>query len=91
MNQRGPPRFQPSASQTASQSQQFFKSGGQHTQDISQNFSQSLLTQGPLSQGFLSQPGLSQNGLSQAEFSQVRGACTCQFVAGEALISKREE
>ena len=39
-------------------------------QEISQGFSQNLLTQGPLSQGFLSQQGLSQIGLSQAEFSQ---------------------
>jgi len=50
-------------------SQNFFKNGTNQTQnshDISQGFSQNLLTQGPLSQGFLSQPGL-----SQAEFSQV--------------------
>ena len=39
--------------------------------DISQGFSQNLLTQGPLSQAFLSQQGFSQMGLSQAEFSQV--------------------
>ena len=39
--------------------------------EISQGFSQTLLTQGPLSQGFLSQPGLSQTGFSQPDFSQV--------------------
>jgi regulator of nonsense transcripts 1 len=66
-------RYQQSQQSTqpgASQSQQFFKNG-QNSQDISQGFSQSLLTQGPLSQGFLSQQGFSQMGLSQAEFSQV--------------------
>lgn len=76
-NQRAP-RFQQNQSQLSqvgsSQSQQFFKNGAtqntQNSQDISQNFSQNLLTQGPLSQGFLSQAGLSQNGLSQTEFSQ---------------------
>ena len=72
------PRFQQNTasqgSSSFSQSQQansqhFFKNGTnqtQNSQDISQGFSQNLLTQGPLSQGFLSQPGL-----SQAEFSQV--------------------
>ena len=77
-NQQRAPRFQQNPSQMSqmgsSQSQQFFKNGitqnTQNSQDISQNFSQNMLTQGPLSQGFLSQPGLSQNGLSQAEFSQ---------------------
>lgn len=69
------PRFQQNSSQSSSfgqtgpsqgpQSQQFFKNGTQNSQDISQGFSQNLLTQGPLSQGFLSQTGL-----SQAEFSQ---------------------
>lgn len=53
-------------SQSQPQSQMFFKNGQtQNSQDISQGFSQNLLTQGPLSQGFLSQTGL-----SQAEFSQ---------------------
>ncbi len=72
------PRFQQNNSSQLSQmssSQQFFKNGAtqntQNSQDISQNFSQNLLTQGPLSQAFLTQPGLSQNGLSQAEFTQV--------------------
>lgn len=74
---------QPGASQ--SQSQQFFKNG-QNSQDISQGFSQSLLTQGPLSQGFLSQQGFSQMGLSQAEFSQVNKRFYSRFQSWECLL-----
>lgn len=51
-------------------SQDDFKSQTQNTQETSQAYSQSMLTQGPLSQGFLSQQGLSQAGFSQAEYSQ---------------------
>jgi hypothetical protein len=70
-NTRNNYRQQQTNSQTSGpRSQDDFKSQTQNTQETSQGYSQSMLTQGPLSQGFLSQQGLSQAGFSQAEYSQ---------------------
>lgn len=78
-----PPRFQNTSSQSQSQMSKIgssLQTNTQNSQDISQGFSQSVLTQGPLSQGFLSQQGLSQPGLSQAELSQVCDLYTSPFL-----------